>query len=62
MRTGVHCHENRFFPVGIDSKGVRCEPYRVLVCSDLKFKNMYSLFGSPLVAGGKKEDGEKKGH
>ena len=25
-----------------------------------RFKNMYSLFGSPLVAGGKKEDGEKK--
>ena len=27
-----------------------------------RFKNMYSLFGSPLVAGGKKEDGEKNGH
>ena len=31
------------------------------VCNILKkFKNMYSLFGSPLVADGKKEDREKK--
>jgi hypothetical protein len=33
MRTGVPCNENRFFPVGIDLKGVPCEPYRVWVCS-----------------------------
>ena len=33
MRKGVPCNENRFFPVGIDSQGVPCEPYRVWVYS-----------------------------
>ena len=33
MRTGIPCNENRYFPVGIDSQGVPCEPYRVWVCS-----------------------------
>ena len=36
MRTGVPCNENRFFPVGIGSQGVPCEPYRVWVCSVVK--------------------------
>ena len=27
MRTGIPCNENRYFPVGIDSQGVPCEPY-----------------------------------
>ena len=31
MRTGVPCHENRVFPVGIDLQGVPCKPYRVWV-------------------------------
>ena len=34
MKTGVTYNENRVFPVGIDSQGVPCEPYRVWVCSE----------------------------
>ena len=33
MRTGIPCNENRLFPVGIDSQGFPCEPYRVWVYS-----------------------------
>ena len=43
MRTGVPCNENSFFPVGIDSQGVPCEPYRVWVCSDVDMHQNFAL-------------------
>ena len=47
MRTGVPCNENRVFPVGIDSQGVPCEPYRVWVCSVSNFVYLLSKLDNP---------------